>query len=169
MKTRYLAVIPLMVLVSFGGAVTARGQQASSTPGTPAAQVSPASDADRRAEIYYDVAMGHLYGEQYAASSRGEDATQAIDFYKKAYALDPSSPVIGEQLAEMYFLAQRIRDAVAEAQQILSRKPDDLPTRRLLARIYLRSLGDLSNASTQASTIALASEQLREIIRLDPR
>ncbi len=31
------------------------------------------------------------------------------------------SPVIGEQLAEMYFVAQRMRDAVTEAQEILRR------------------------------------------------
>ena len=122
----------------------------------------------QRAEIYYDVTMAHLYEVDYETSSKSEDANRAIDFYKKAYALDPNSPVIGEQLAEMYFVAQRIRDAVTEAQQILRRDPSNLPTRRLLARIYIRSLGDLSKSADEPATVALAVEQLSQIVRLDP-
>jgi tetratricopeptide (TPR) repeat protein len=112
--------------------------------------------------------MAHLYEVEYETSSQSEDANRAIDFYKKAYALDPTSPTIGEQLAEMYFVAQRIRDAVNEAQEILKREPTNLPTRRLLARIYLRTLGDLSKSSEQQATVALALEQLNQIVRLDP-
>ena len=44
----------------------------------------------------------------------------------------------------MYWKAQRIKEAVAEAQEILKRDPNEVSTRRLLARIYLRSLGDLN-------------------------
>src|SRR5215467_13086474 len=95
--------------------------------------VSPASSP--RADAYFDYTMGHIYEQQYENTSKAEYASQAIDFYKKAYALDPKSPVIGEHLAEMYWKAQRIREAVAEAQQILKREPNDVPTRRLLARI----------------------------------
>ncbi len=97
-------------------------------------------NADGRAEVYYDVTMAHLYEVQYESSNQSDDANKAIDFYKKAYLLDPTSPVIGEQLAEMYFVAQRVRDAVNEAQEILRREPGNLPARRLLARIYLLAL-----------------------------
>jgi len=167
--------------VSIGwGALSASGQGFPSagggTPGTPqstatAATVTPAppaTDADRRAEAYYDVTMAHLYEVQYETSSQSEDANRAIDFYKKAYALDPASPVIGEQLAEMYFVAQRVRDAVNEAQEILRRDPANLSARRLLARIYVRTLGDLSKSTEQQATVTLALEQLNEIVRLDP-
>src|SRR3981081_3554944 len=112
--------------------------------------------------------MGHIYEQQYESTSKPEYATQAIDAYKKAYALDPKSPVIGERLAEMYWKAQRIHDAVAEAQEILKRHPDDVPTRRLLARIYLRSLGDLSAGVGQSEVAGKANEQYKEIYRLDP-
>ena len=64
-----------------------------------------------RAEAYYNYTMGHIYEQQYEATSRAEYATSAIEAYKKAYALDPKSPVIGERLAEMYWKAQRIREA----------------------------------------------------------
>src|SRR6266403_1205495 len=77
--------------------------------------------------------------QQYEATSNAEYATKAIEAYKKAYALDPKSQVIGERLAEMYWKAQRIHDAVTEAQGILKRDPDNVQSRRLLGRIYLRS------------------------------
>jgi len=121
-----------------------------------------------RADAYFDFTMGHIYEQQYENTSKAEFASQAIDFYKKAYALDPKSPVIGERLAEMYWKAQRTRDAVTEAQEILKRHPDDAPTRRLLARIYLRSLGDLSAGVGQSEVAGKAIEQYKEIYRLDP-
>jgi Flp pilus assembly protein TadD len=120
-----------------------------------------------RADAYYNFAMGHLFEQQYEASNDPEYATQAIDAYKKAYALDPKSPVIGERLAEMYWKAQRVHEAVTEAQELLKREPDDLPTRRLLGRIYLRSLGGLSS-NAQSEMAERAIEQYGEVYRLDP-
>src|SRR5438132_7435532 len=121
-----------------------------------------------RADAYYNFTMGHIYEQQYEATSHAEYATKAIEAYKKAYALDPKSQVIGERLAEMYWKAQRIHDAVAEAQEILKRDPDSVQSRRLLGRIYLRSLGDVSSSNGQPETVAKPIEQYREIHRLDP-
>src|ERR1700690_4134742 len=53
-------------------------------------------DENQRAESFYDFTMGHYYQQEYEASSRAEDANKSIDFYKKAYALDPSSQQISE-------------------------------------------------------------------------
>ena len=121
-----------------------------------------------RAEAYYNFTMGHIYEQQYEATSHPEYATQAIEAYKKAYTLDPKSPVIGERLAEIYWKAQRTHEAVTEAQEILKRNPDDVQSRRLLGRIYLRSLGDISSGNGQSETVSRAIEQYREIHRLDP-
>ena len=140
-------------------------QQAATAAAKPAAQPE---DSDKRAESYYDFTMGHYFQQQYEANSRAEDANRAIDFFKKAYALDPASQQISEELAEIYFQSQRIRDAVTEAQSIIAKDPDDLPARRLLARIYVRTLGDLSDTSGQHETLVRAAEQYREIMRLDP-
>src|SRR5580700_4103434 len=129
---------------------------------------SAAAAPSERADAYYNFTMGHVYEQQYENTSKPEYATQAIDFYKKAYALDPKSPVIGERLAEMYWKAQRQHDAVAEAQEILKRDPNDVPTRRLLARIYLRLLGDLSGNGGQSEIAARAIDQYKEIYRLEP-
>jgi tetratricopeptide (TPR) repeat protein len=127
---------------------------------------SPAAPSPR-ADAYFNYAMGHLFEQQYEVTNQPEFATQAIDAYKKAYALDPKSPVIGERLAEMYWKAQRVHEAVTEAQDLLKRDPNDLPTRRLLGRIYLRSLGDLSS-NAQSEMAERAIEQYKEVYRLDP-
>jgi len=128
----------------------------------------PSANDSARADAYYNFTMGHIYEQQYEATSSADYATKAIEAYKKAYALDPKSQVIGERLAEMYWKAQRIHDAVAEAQEILKRDPDNVQSRRLLGRIYLRSLGDVSSSNGQPETVAKAIEQYREINRLDP-
>jgi len=129
--------------------------------------VNPEKDS-ARAEAYFDYTMGHIYEQQYEATSNADYATKAIDAYKKAYALDPKSPVIGERLAEMYWKAQRTKEAETEAKDILKRDPNDVQSRRLLGRIYLRSLGDVNAGSGQTETANKAIEQFHEIYRLDP-
>ena len=160
-----------LLLAALG--VSAAGMQlhAQQAPQTPpaAAPAQPAASGANRAGAYYNYTMGHIAEQMYEATSRGDYATQAIDYYKKAYALDPASPVIGEHLAEMYWKAQRVREAEQEATEVLKRDADDLPARRLLARIYLLSLGDLSAVSGQPEALQHAAEQYREILRLDPR
>src|SRR5216683_1895683 len=74
-------------------------------PAKPDAASSPSQQngstqaaASARADAYFDYTMGHIYEQQYENTSKAEYASEAIDFYKKAYALDPKSPVIGERL-----------------------------------------------------------------------
>src|SRR5215472_4108568 len=149
---------------------TEKNPQIAGKPSNPAAE-SPRGTSEKdssRADAYYNYTIGHIYELQYEASSNPEYATKAIDAYKKAYGLDPKSPVIGERLAEMYWKAQRTREAESEAKEILKRNPDDVASRRLLGRIYLRSLGDVNATSGQSETASRAIEQFREIKRLDP-
>ncbi len=146
----------------------ASAQEPPKPPTSAAPRASATADEHVRAEALYAFTMGHVYEEYYDSTSRGEFATQAIEFYKKAYALDPKSPVIGERLAEIYFKAQRIRDAVQEAQDILKRDPANLPARRLLAHIYVRTVGDSPTTPGQREMLNRAVEQFREILRLDP-
>jgi len=145
-------------------------RQSKNNPNAQAASGASASQDGiaTQSDAYYDFVMGHYYSQEYQITSHSEDANKAIDFLKKAFTLDPSSRQIGDELAEIYYQSQRIRDAVAEANSILARDPDNLPARRLLARIYVRTLGDLSNTSGQRDTLAHATDQYREILRLDP-
>ena len=168
MKTsRHLAILSFFLLLA---GTSASARQAKNNPGAQAPAGASASQDEiaTKAEAYYDFVMGHYFAQEYQVTSRSEDANKAIDSFKKAFALDPASQQIGDELAEIYYQSQRVRDAVVEAQSILAKDPDNLPARRLLARIYVRTLGDLSNTSGQRDTLAHAAEQYREIIRLDP-
>ena len=171
MKISQLLAVSLLALTAAGGPRAAAAPQAdrqSPAKPQPAAQSGKPTEVDQRADAYYYFTLGHYYQQEYEASSHAEDANRAIDFYKKAYALDPNSQQISEELAEIYYQSQRIRDAVNEAQSIIAKDPDNLPARRLLARIYVRTLGDMSDTSGQHDTLARAAEQYREIMRLDP-
>ena len=125
-------------------------------------------DESKRAEAYYNFTMGHLSEEQYELSGKSEFANDAIDYYKKALALDPGSPAIIERLAETYAKSQRIRDAVLEAENALKADPDNLAAHRLLARIYVRTLGDQDPSANQKETIRRAVDQLQAVLRIDP-
>jgi tetratricopeptide (TPR) repeat protein len=159
--TRFLPILIVAALTSLPAAA-----QSSFTGQDP----PPQEKSSPRADAYYNFTLGHLYELQFEQTSQHEYATRAIEAYKRAYALDPQSPIIGERLAEMYWKAQRIRDAVAEATEILKRDPNDLPTHHLLARIYLRSLGDINNtgSAAQMETVGKALAEYREVHRLDP-
>ena len=165
MKTWISAVAAAWWLIGVAWAAPA-AQRGASAPSAP--QTASSGSDDLRAEAYFNFMMGHLYEGEYRSSSQKEAADRAVEHYKRAYALDPSSAVIGEQLAEMYFISQQLREAVVEAQTVLRRDPANLSARRLLARIYIRSLGTLPNGADQSARADLAIEQLREIIRLDP-
>jgi tetratricopeptide (TPR) repeat protein len=168
MKLHRIALAGLLVAAAGAARAQDPAQSAAPAPTPDPSAPSPGQAPSSRADAYYDFTMGHIYEQQYENTSKAEFASQAIDFYKKAYALDPKSAVIGERLAEMYWKAQRVREAVAEAQEILKRDASDIPTRRLLARIYLRSLGDLSAGNGQSEVAGKAIEQYKEIFRLDP-
>ena len=145
----------LMVLPAFG-----QNPPADNPPAT--------AKTTSRADSYYNFTVGHLYELQYEQTSQPDLASKAIEAYKKAYALDAQSPIIGERLAEMYWKAQRVRDAVNEANDILKHSPNDLPTHRLLGRIYLRSLGDINGSSVQTEMVGKAISEYSEVHRLDP-
>ena len=140
-------------------AVPVLGQQ----PPTPAKTVAPAAtqsaapaiaaapDASAKlpdkAAAYFHYSMAHIYEELVTAYGRTELASKAIDEYRLALENDPSSEYLNTGLAELYARTGRIRDAVLEAQDMIKRDPNNLEARKLLGRIYLRSLGDLQSGS----------------------
>jgi len=67
----------------------------------------------------------------------------------------------------MYWKAQRVHDAMVEANEILKRDPNNLATHRLLARIYLRSLGDINGSGVQTEMVSKAISEYSEVHRLD--
>jgi tetratricopeptide (TPR) repeat protein len=153
--------------------VTAQDQPANrvDSPGAvamPAPQPAAKGKTPDRAAAYYHFALAHMYEEQVATYGRSELANKAIEEYRAAIDADPSSAYLTSGLAELYAKTGRIRDAVVEAQDIIKRDPNNLEARRLLGRIYLRSLGDMQAGSGSDSILKLAIEQYEQIVRLQP-
>jgi len=141
------------------------------TPDSPAlagAESAAKGKTPDRAAAYYHFALAHMYEEQVATYGRSELANKAIEEYRAAIDADPTSAYLTSGLAELYAKTGRIRDAVVEAQDIIKRNPNNLEARRLLGRIYLRSLGDMQAGSGSESVLKLAIEQYEQIVRLQP-
>src|SRR5260370_7625872 len=65
-------------------------------------KTAPASNESLRAEAYYAFTMGHIYEQQYEATSNAEYATKSIETYKKTYAPHPQSHTIRTHPAHIY-------------------------------------------------------------------
>jgi tetratricopeptide (TPR) repeat protein len=162
----------------------AQAPSASPTPGTPAAldatpvqKTGPAAKPDAapqqtppsdHTDSYYYFSLGHMNEQQFESSGDSTYATAAIDNYKKALEISPNSPVLLERLAEIYAKSQRIRDAVVEAQAVLKLDPDNVDAHKLLARIYVRTLGDVNAGDIQKENLSKAVEQFQAILRIEP-
>ena len=162
--------VPLILI----GALYAQQKPASDPKqpdNTPAQPTQPTQSAPRkvdRAAAYYHYALAHMYEEQVAVYGRSELANKAIDEYRAAIEADPTSEYLTAALAELYAKTGRIRDAVLEAQEIIKRDPNNLEARKLLGRIYLRSLGDMQAGNGSQNVLKLAIDQYEQIIKIEP-
>jgi tetratricopeptide (TPR) repeat protein len=173
-----IALSSLIWLVA--AAPAARAQNAS--PASPTTAVPQTADSSKnstatsanlgeqgtRGDVYYYYTMGHVDEQQFELTGRAELAAQAIESYKRALELAPASPVIRERLAEVYAKSQRLREAVEQAQETLKTDPNNVDAHRLLARIYVRELGDLSAGEVQKETLEKAIAQFQEILKIQP-
>ena len=90
-----------------------------------------------------------------------------MDEYKLALAADPNSRMLQNGLADLYFKLGRIREAVSAAQEQTARAPDDLEAHTLLAKIYLRSLGDMQTQQS-GEMLQLSIGEYEKLIQLKP-
>jgi len=155
-------------LLIAGSMLLAQNQPAADSAATSGAASAAKTKAPDRAAAYYHFALAHMYEEQVATYGRSELANKAIEEYRAAIDADPTSAYLTSGLAELYAKTGRIRDAVIEAQDIIKRDPNNLEARRLLGRIYLRSLGDMQAGNGSQNVLKLAIEQYEQIIRLQP-
>jgi tetratricopeptide (TPR) repeat protein len=150
---------------------------AASTPKTaqPSSTAATAGKGDQKADqaesdrtnAYYHYMMAHEYEEMATTFGRSEYATRAIEEYKMALNADPGSTYLNGHLAELYFRTGRIREAVLAAQERIKQNPSDLEAHRLLANVYLRSLGDQQQESS-GQMLKLAIGEYQKIIQLEP-
>jgi tetratricopeptide (TPR) repeat protein len=146
-----------MVLVS-----TAFGQN---TPAAP--KVPPKID---KASSYYNYSLGHMYAELASAyANNGSYFSKAVESYRAALKADPGATFIAEELSDLYIQSGRLREAVLEAEDALKQNPDDLNSRRLLARIYTRLIGDSQANRVDESMVKKAIEQYEKITQGDPK
>jgi tetratricopeptide (TPR) repeat protein len=164
MKSTYLLLLFFLLLAAFAGFA----QQPTSSPPDSKTAAQSASHKTDRASAYYHYATAHMYEEQVAVYGRSDLANKAIEEYRLAIEADPTSEFLTAALAELYAKTGRIRDAVMEAQDILKRDPNNLEARKLLGRIYLRSLGDVQAGQGSQNVLKLAIDQYEQIIKIEP-
>jgi len=169
MKKQFVTVsASLLGLFLFAQLSVAQDQPAHSTDSPAVSQSASKAKVPDHAAAYYHSALAHMYEEQVATYGRSELANKAIEEYRAAIEADPTSAYLTSGLAELYAKTGRIRDAVVEAQDIIKKNPGNLEARRLLGRIYLRSLGDMQAGSGSQSVLKLAIEQYEQIVKLQP-
>ncbi|MFY9746561.1 MAG: tetratricopeptide repeat protein, partial [Acidobacteriaceae bacterium] len=166
-------------------ALTASAQSQNPGPATPAgskpaapaattpeqkhvAPVPAAGSTPDTTSAYFHYMVAHEYEEMATTLGRSEYATRAIEEYKMALNADPSSKYLNSHLAELYFRTGRIREAVVAAQDRIKQDPNDLDAHRLLADVYLRSLGDNQQQEVSAQMLKLAIGEFQKIVQLAP-
>jgi tetratricopeptide (TPR) repeat protein len=122
-----------------------------------------------KAGAYYNFAMAHYYAEQSASyGNRGDYYNKAVDYYKQALKLDPSATFLLEELTDLYVQGNQLKSAVAEAEEMLKQNPDNLAARRMLGRIYTRSIGDAQQGKINEDMVRKSIEQYQIITAKDP-
>jgi len=171
---RFVMIVLLAAsLTGFAQATKEKANPASekqAAPATSSSNAAPAPEANKpdRAQAYYHYTLAHMYEELVAMYGQTEYASKAIEQYRLALENDPSSPYLSAGLAELYAKTGRIRDAVVEAQDIIKQDPNNVEARKLLGRIYLRSLGDTQTGAQSQEMLKRAIEQYEAIVKIEP-
>src|ERR1700729_1664657 len=158
LRTLYLA--PVAALLFAAHTMVAQA------PAAAAKLASPAAAPDR-ASSYYHYGLARLYEDMAVNAGRSDYATQAVEQYKLALDADPSSRLLQDGLADLYFKIGRIREAVTAAQDQVSKNPDDIEAHTLLGKVYLRSLGDMQSPQS-GQMLQLAIAEYEKLAQLKP-
>lgn len=146
------------------------GAQTSTAAAKADQQSGAKADTADKSGAYYHYMMAHEYEEMATTLGRSEYATRAIEEYKMALNADPSSTYLNSHLAELYFRTGHIREAIVAAQERVKQDPNDLDAHKLLAEVYLRSLGDNQSQQQEVSgqMLKLAIGEYQKIVELQP-
>src|SRR5205085_7114032 len=124
-----------------------------------------------KGEGYYHVALGRVYAELAQAYGNKPDyVSKAIEHYQDALKLDPSASIIFEELTDLYIQTNHLRDAIAQAEDLLKQNPENLDARRMLARIYFRMIpANTQDGRINEDYLKKAIEQYEKITVKDPK
>ncbi len=156
----------LGALLAIASPALAQGKVASNAVNRTVVTASNGPKPDRSAS-YYHYGLAHLYEDMAASAGRSDYANQAVEEYKLALAADPDSKTLQNGLADLYLKLGRIREAVSAAQDQVTRNPDDVDAHVLLAKIYLRSLGDMQTQQS-GEMLQLAIGEYEKLVQLKP-
>ena len=121
------------------------------------------------ASAYYHYALAHMYAEMAEMpGNRAENLNKAIENYKAAIQADPTSPMLTEELSDVYFQFGRAREAQDDAEAALRKDPNDVPAHRLLARVYMRQIGDPQQQRIDENMLQKAIAEYQKIAQLAP-
>src|SRR5437879_176308 len=165
---------------------TAQNPATSSTETTP----GNSEKESARADAYYNYTMGHIYEQQYEASSSPDYATKAIEQYREINRLDPTDTESALWLARLYRLKNEHDKSEQVLRGILKTDPDNEQaveqltqllmdqgkseeavsllegiTRHSSSPVLMDLLGD---AYTQAHELAKAETAYRKAAETDP-
>src|SRR5580700_7628587 len=147
-------------VVAIGGAVTF-----SSTFSTAAAQTQTVDHA----AAYYHYSLGHMYADLASINGSPEYIRKAIENYKLAIKDDPSTPMLSEELSELYIQTGRLREAQSDAEEALKANPNDVNAHRMLGRIFTRQIGDSQEHKIDEAMLKKSIEEYKKITELDPK
>ena len=147
------------------GTAGAQGQAKVAGKGAAVSPGATTTAKPDRSAAYYHYGLAHLYEDMAASAGRSDYANQAVEEYKLALAADPDSRLLQNGLADLYFKLGRIREAVSAAQEQVARSPNDLEAHTLLAKIYLRSLGDMQTQQS-GEMLQLSIGEYEKLIQL---
>jgi tetratricopeptide (TPR) repeat protein len=133
-----------------------------------ASQAKQASETPDHAAAYYHYMLAQRYKDLAGIYNSSDYVDRAISEYKKAIGDDPESLFLRVQLAGLYWRVSRIQDAVDEIQSVLKINPNDLDAHRLLAHIYLSTLGESNSNAPSHDALEKTIAEFETVYRLDP-
>jgi tetratricopeptide (TPR) repeat protein len=164
-----IAALGFVLMAQTAPAQTAPAQAPAPAQAAPAqtapAPGAPAGAADDRAGAYYNFAMGRLYAEMAGAQGNREYAIRAVKYYQEALKLAPTVAIVADELTELYLHLNRLADAIAVAEEMLKKDPDNVNARRILGSVYTRMA---QNGRDAEASLQKAIEQYRKITAKEP-
>ena len=113
------------------------------------------AEAEREFQLAIDESPGYApahHWRAYNLASQGR-LDQAVATIRHAEQLDPLSPIIGSDVAQVLYFAGRHREAIAQARQTLQMHPSFAEARRVLFLALLRT-GERAEAARELETFA---------------
>ena len=127
-----------------------------------------AQTADQAA-AYYHYSLGHMYADLASQNGSSDYIRKAIENYKLAIKEDPRTPMLSEELSDLYIQTGRLREAQSDAEDALKANPNDLSAHRMLGRIYTRQIGDSQEHKIDEAMLNKSIAEYKKITELDPK